>query len=137
MNFGNLAGSLENLSGGGGKAAMVSAVIGMIESHPGGFSGLVQSFEQQGLGAVVNSWISTGPNQPVSAQQVQQTLGNDQIQNVAQKLGVDSGQASNILAQYLPSIVDHLTPNGQVPSGGSNLTGMAENVLSGLIHKNI
>lgn len=137
MDLRNLAGSVGNLGQSGGNSAIVSSILGMIENHPGGISGLVQSFEQHGLGGVVSSWISPGPNQPVSAQQVQQAVGHDQIQEVAGKLGVDSGTASNLVAQFLPAIVDHLTPNGQLPASGTSIMSMGEGILSSLFHKNI
>lgn len=136
MDLRDLAGSAGAIFGQQGtNATVVNAVLSMIENHPGGIGGLVQSFEQNGLGGVVGSWIGNGPNQPVSPQQVQQALGNDQIQHVAGKLGVDSQQASSVLAQLLPGIVDHLTPNGQLPAPGSSLLGMGESILAGLLHR--
>jgi len=82
----------------------------------GGVSGLVQKFHDNGLGHVVESWIGTGANQPISPDQVHQVFGPQQIQALAQQLGVDPGHAAMGLAQLLPNLVDKLTPNGQVPA---------------------
>ncbi len=110
----NLAGgALGNL--GGGKGALVMAIMQMVQNQPGGIQGLLQRFQQQGLGDAVQSWISTGQNQQVSPDQVTQALGQDQVQQVAQQAGISHQEATSGLAALLPEIVDKLTPNGQVP----------------------
>lgn len=95
---------------------ILGAIMGLI-SHPqsGGLSGLLGSFHQQGLGDVANSWVSKGQNQPVSAEQVQRALGNERIQAFADQLGISHEQASGQLAENLPQVVDHLTPDGTLP----------------------
>ncbi len=82
----------------------------------GGVTGLVQKFHDNGLGHVVESWIGTGGNQPISPDQVHQVFGAEQIQSLAQQLGIDPSHAAAGLAQILPNLVDKLTPNGQVPA---------------------
>jgi len=84
----------------------------------GGISGLVQRFQNGGLGEIVNSWVSTGHNLPISADQIQEVLGSEQVQNIAGQLGVSTDHASGQLAEFLPQIIDKLTPNGAVPEGG-------------------
>ena len=88
----------------------------------GGLGGLVQSFQQGGLGDIVNSWVSTGQNLPVSAEQLQSVLGGSQLQEIAAQLGMGHEQAAGGLASLLPQIVDHLTPNGQLPANGDMLS---------------
>jgi uncharacterized protein YidB (DUF937 family) len=113
----------------GGNANVVCEVLSMVNNHPGGLPALVQGFEN-GLGGVVNSWMASGaPNQPVSGAQVQNVLGGQQLQDLAAKLGVSPEVASGLAAQVLPGIIDHLTPNGQVPAGGSNLMELGEGLL--------
>ena len=111
------------LAGGesGGNNGLVDVVMQLINSQPGGLGGLVQSFQQGGLGEVVNSWVSTGQNLPVSAEQLQAVLGGGQLQNIAAQLGVSPEQASGSLAELLPQVVDKLTPGGQLPQGGDLL----------------
>ena len=129
MSLLDVAGQLMGSGAQGGNAALLQTVLSMVNNHPGGLQGLVQSFEQQGLGGVVQSWVGNGQNQPVSGEQVQNVLGNDKVQEVASKLGISAGEASSAIAQVLPHVVDHLTPNGQVPASGSNLMEMGEGLL--------
>jgi uncharacterized protein YidB (DUF937 family) len=116
---------------GGSSNSLAHSVLEMINNHPGGLPGLVQSFHQNGLGGLVNSWISTGQNQPISGDQVQSVLGNEQVQQIAAKLGISPDAAKSKLAEFLPMIVDKLTPNGQVPQQ-SNLMEMGMNFLNSL-----
>jgi uncharacterized protein YidB (DUF937 family) len=82
----------------------------------GGLAGLVQQFEQGGLGNIVQSWVGKGPNQPVSPTQLQQVLGGTQLQALAAKLGVSPEAVSQQLSQVLPHVVNHLTPDGTIPA---------------------
>ena len=111
------------LGGGGaqsGQSAMINAVIGMLgnDAAGGGLGGLLSKFKQGGLGHVADSWISTGQNMPVSADQLGSVLGNDTIANIAKQVGLSHGDAAGQLSQMLPQIIDKLTPHGQVPQGG-------------------
>lgn len=85
----------------------------------GGLPGLVQAFENHGLGSVVSSWISTGANQPISADQITKVLGPERIQLIASKLGVAPETVTSQLSTALPALINHLTPNGTVPSGSA------------------
>jgi uncharacterized protein YidB (DUF937 family) len=114
---------------GGGNQNALGAVMNMVNNHPGGLPGLVSAFEQNGLGGAMSSWVSNGPNQAVSGQQVQGVMGTNAINEIAAKLGVPPEMASGIVAQVLPGIINHLTPNGQVPSSGSNLMELGEGLL--------
>jgi uncharacterized protein YidB (DUF937 family) len=95
----------------------VGALLQMVNNHPGGFSGLIATFQEKGLGGVVSSWVGTGANQPITAEQIQRVLSNEHIQQFAAKLGISPEQASAKIAEYLPQLVDKLTPNGQIPQG--------------------
>ena len=125
---------VSNAAGGGQQQGM-SLATGILEmftaKQGGGLQGLVQSFAQKGLGDIVSSWVSTGPNLPVSAGQLQKALGSDAIGSLAQKAGVAPEAASSILAQVLPGIVDKLTPEGQIPEGG-NLLEQGLSLLKGM-----
>lgn len=105
----------------GGNNALLDVVMQLVNNHPGSLAGLVQSFQQGGLGEIVNSWVSTGQNLPISADQLGAVLGGGQLQNIAAQLGVSPDQASGSLADLLPRVVDQLTPNGQLPQGGDML----------------
>jgi uncharacterized protein YidB (DUF937 family) len=125
--------NLENMamSKVGGSNPEVTAVLEMIQNHPGGVSGLVQTFHSNGLGGVVNSWIGNGQNQAITPDQIQQVLGSGQVQALAQKLGISPEQASSTISQLLPTVMDKLTPNGAVPEH-SNLLQMGESILASL-----
>lgn len=114
---------------GGGNNGLMDVVMQLINNQPGGLGGLVQSFQQGGLGEIVNSWVSTGQNLPISAEQLQSVLGGGQLQDIAAKLGVSPEQASGSLADLLPQVVDKLTPNGQVPEGGGDLLAQGLDML--------
>ena len=101
---------------GGGSDPMVAGVLELIQAHPGGLSGLVQTFHDKGLGELMSSWTGTGSNLPISADQIKQALGSDTVQKIAQKVGISQDIASLHLSELLPQIIDKLTPNGQVPT---------------------
>jgi uncharacterized protein YidB (DUF937 family) len=103
----------------GSSNPIISAALQMIQNHPGGLSGLLQQFHEKGLGQLVGSWVSTGQNLPVSPDQVQHVLGSEQVREVADKAGIPLELANSKLAQFLPQIIDKLTPNGQVPEHGN------------------
>lgn len=118
---------------GGGSANALRAVLSMVNNHPGGLPGLITTFEQNGLGGAVNSWVSNGQNQAVSGNQIQNALGAAQLQDVASRLGMPPQMASSVIAEVLPGIINHLTPNGQVPSGNSDLMALGEGLLRNFI----
>jgi uncharacterized protein YidB (DUF937 family) len=104
---------------------LASHLMEMIHNQPGGLSGLLQNFHDKGLGELVTSWVGTGQNLPISADQIQQVLGSEQVQQLAAKCGISSGAVSAQLAQLFPTVVDKLTPNGEMPTPSSLLeTGM-------------
>jgi uncharacterized protein YidB (DUF937 family) len=110
-----LTGSGENK-----QSMLLNTVMGMLTNQTGGQSGLaglVEQFASKGLGDIVNSWVGTGANKPITSQQIQQGLGADQINQLAQKAGVSPDVVSSHLAELLPKVVDKLTPTGQVPQG--------------------
>lgn len=120
---------LSKLTGGaqasGGGQQLAASVLQLLSNQQGGISGLLQNFQQHGLGDVVSSWISTGANMPVSGEQVQKVLGDEQVQAFAKSAGIAPEAASSQLAELLPGMVDKLTPNGDIPQGGDLMsTGM-------------
>lgn len=105
---------------GGASPDLLQAALGMLSNDgpAGGLPGLVQAFQQGGLGNVVQSWIGTGQNLPISPEQLQAVLGSDAVAQIAQRVGLDPSQLTAQLAQVLPGVVDKLTPNGQAPASG-------------------
>lgn len=107
------------LSGGEGQNPLLETIMGLVNNpETGGLTGLVETFKSNGLGDVVSSWIGTGQNQPVSGEQIQQVLGDEQIEQIAQKTGTSKEEVAGGLATLLPGIIDKLTPGGTLPEGG-------------------
>ncbi len=97
-------------------SGLAEAVINLLnDSRVGGIEGLLQKFQQSGLGDIFRSWISTGKNLPVSAEQIRQALGQGQVDQLSQKAGLSASQGPSALAQLLPLLIDRLTPDGKVP----------------------
>ncbi len=109
---------LGKLSGGGGQNPLLDIALSLI-SNPktGGLQGLVDNFKAKGLGDIISSWIGTGPNQPISKDQILSVLGKEQIQKMLERVGISQEEASGGLASLLPEIIDKLTPGGKLPDG--------------------
>jgi uncharacterized protein YidB (DUF937 family) len=108
---------------------LVSTVMQMINNQPGGLSGLVQQFHDKGLGGLVSSWVSTGQNLPISADQLQHVLGSEQVKELAARAGISPEAASSHLTQLLPMLIDKLTPNGQLPDASASTSTSASSML--------
>jgi len=104
-------GLLDGMLGG-----LIGAGINQMIQRQGGVQGLVNAFEQKGLGGIAKSWVSTGPNQPISSAQLQEVIGADNVTQIAGKLNVSPQELLTKLSELLPQHVDKLTPNGVIPS---------------------
>ncbi len=82
----------------------------------GGLNEIVAQLQKAGLGDQVASWIGTGANLPVSADQIRSALSSDQLAGIAASLGLHIDQLPQLLAEYLPKVIDAATPNGNLPS---------------------
>lgn len=111
-----LAGQAGQGATGGGMAGALGGMLGGQGSSTNGLAGLIGRFEQAGLGHVAQSWVGTGPNQPVSPQQVESALGSGQVQAMANQTGMAAPDLLSGLAQALPGIIDRLTPQGRLPT---------------------
>jgi uncharacterized protein YidB (DUF937 family) len=114
--LGDVLGGLTGDRGGGSGGAMgalLPILAGFLAS--GGLSKIMGGLKANGLSAQADSWVGTGSNQPVSGRDVEQAMGREQIQQIAQQLGVSEPQAADAVAQALPEVVDKVSPNGQLP----------------------
>lgn len=127
--FDTVVGALKGQSGEAGTGNLLDSIIGMI-NHPetGGLAGLVQKISEGGLGEQVASWVSTGKNLPVSAEQIQSALSSSGLQDIAAKFGINTNEVAGQLSGLLPQIIDKLTPDGKIPDSGD----LAQQALSGL-----
>jgi len=107
------------------KAAPLIGILSGLLTQCGGLQGLASKFSQTGQGDAFSSWVGVGENQTISSNQIQEALGSDQIRAMAARMGVDPNLASNFLAEYLPKIVDKLTPAGKIDPAADHQQGLA------------
>jgi uncharacterized protein YidB (DUF937 family) len=105
----------------GSAASVPEALVAALGDQQGGLGGLVQKFEAAGLGDTISSWVGTGDNQTVEPDALHGVLGSDVVQQIAAKTGLPVEQLLPQIAEHLPQLVNHLTPDGQVPSDSGSL----------------
>ena len=105
---------------GGQQAGQPAAIAGILQqllaANGGGVASVVSRFEAAGLGSNAQSWVSTGENQPVSADQIGKVFSPEQINAWSTQAGTTPEKMCAVLAEALPHAVDHVTPGGQVPA---------------------
>ena len=138
-----LLGSLMGGNSGGGSNPLLQIAMQMLANKGGGgtgggamdamggLGGIVSAFQKGGLGHLADSWVGSGENLPVSGDQLSQVLGADKIGQIASQLGMSQGDAAGGLAKILPDLINHVTPNGQMPANHS----MIEDALSMFMKK--
>ena len=82
----------------------------------GGLGGLLQSFQQNGHGDIINTWIGPGQNQPITPDQLHQALGPQAVDNLSRLTGVPAADLISELSRVLPGVIDRLTPQGRMPN---------------------
>ena len=101
-----LKGPLGGLLAGGAAGSVIS----------GGLGDLLKQLQQGGHGETANSWVGTGTNKPISPGDLAKALGADQIDSLASQSGMSKDELLSGLSQYLPQVIDHLTPDGRLPT---------------------
>src|ERR1700692_2774227 len=98
-------------------SAVLPVVLGEVlgNGSQGGLSAIVAKLQQAGLGDQGNSWLGNGHNPPLTAEQLQQVLGSDTVKQLAARFNIPVDQLGKVLAQYLPTAVDHASPDGKLP----------------------
>lgn len=112
---GNMLGKL-----GGEKGAIAQVAVDLFNQN-GGLPGVLEKFKAAGFSNEVASWVGKSANLPISAEQITQVLGSATIQTAANKLGINADEISTKIAEYLPQVVDRMTPNGEVSKDSGNL----------------
>lgn len=113
------------------QASLLPALIEQVRAYPGGLPGIIEKFQQEGLGGVIASWVGTGPNESVSPDQLNSVLGDDMVKGLAERSGLDISAVLGSLSVMLPSLVDQLTPDGAVPDGQADNSVLGS--LSGIL----
>jgi uncharacterized protein YidB (DUF937 family) len=107
--------SLKNLlrtASSGQAPALISAMLA--KTNFGNLQGLVDQLQQSGLSDQVKSWLSQGQNMPITPEQLRNALNSDQMRQIAEHFGVPADQALQMLADYLPGVVDKASPEGTI-----------------------
>ena len=137
--LGNILGSVASsiLNNGNNNQSVAIQLIQVLLQSQGGIEGIIKRFQESGLEGILKSWISTGENnQPISANQVVEVIGQENMSQAAEKVGVSELDASNLLAEYLPKMVDMLTPNGQLPDlNNLNVNDLMAQAAKGMLGK--
>ena len=135
----NILGSVASsiLNNGNNNQSVAIQLIQVLLQSQGGIEGIIKRFQESGLEEILKSWISTDEkNQPISANQVVEVVGQENMSQAAEKVGVSELDASNLLAEYLPKMVDMLTPNGQLPDlNNLNVNDLMAQAAKGILGK--
>jgi uncharacterized protein YidB (DUF937 family) len=111
---GNLPGNLGDLLKGGLGGLLAGGAAGTVLS--GGLNDLLKQLQDSGHGETAKSWVGSGQNHPISPKDLGSALGTDQINSLTSEFGLSRDELLEGLSQYLPQVVDHLTPGGKVPA---------------------
>ena len=123
--FDSILGAATGKTDASGEANPLIGMVTGLLAQSGGLQGLASKFAKGGQGNAFQSWVGMGENQPVSSNQIQNVLGAEQVNAIASRMGVDPAIASTFLAEYLPKIVDKLTPAGKIDPGADHQHGLA------------
>jgi len=104
--------------------------MSLLDQH-GGLDAVLDQFRRSGLGEQADSWVSTGPNKEISAEQLQKVLGTSAVSKVASELGLSQGQTASGLADLVPELINQLTPQGQLPQNHQDLIAKGLAMLRG------
>lgn len=100
---------------------LLQGVLNLVNSA-GGVQGIMNKFQQSGLGDQVSSWIGTGENKPITPEQLTRVLGQDKIDALARQSGIPVAKGGNALAEVFPALMDKLTPDALLPDKSQLLT---------------
>lgn len=105
-------------AGTGAGAGVLGALLPLIASFlkNGGLTKILAGFQQKGLSSQAASWVGTGDNERVSGAEIEEVVGADEIQAIAQQLGISEEQAADAVAEVLPQVVDRVSPEGELPA---------------------
>jgi uncharacterized protein YidB (DUF937 family) len=108
------------LGGSGGNTILITTLLPVVTNmlKGGGLNKVLSGFQAKGLSGEADSWIGKGENQSVSGDQLASVLGSARVGKIAKKVGASPNDTAGALAQLLPQVINHVTPNGQIPAKG-------------------
>lgn len=115
---GGSGGGLGGMLGSGGLGGLLSGGLGGLL---GGLGGLLGGARQHGMSSQVDSWVSSGPNQPASPQQLEAMFDQREVEAAARHAGTDRGTLMNEVGRVMPDLVDRMTPQGRLPQPGESV----------------
>ncbi len=138
-----MAGVLGNLMGGSGGNPILKMLLPMVlgggaagaMGNLGGLGGLLSKFSGAGQDDKVQSWVGTGPSQPLTGDEVHAALGDDVINQMADESGLPHEEVKSGVASMLPNLVNQLTPGGSVPDAGGLMNAAKGLDLSSILGK--
>lgn len=116
------------------RTRLLQAALSLVANNGqvGGLHGLAERFDEAGLGNVIHSWISDGPNIAISADELQQVLGERHLEQIAEETGYTEIEVAYRLSNMLPDLIDQLTPDGRIPRGGAgNMSALLDHFMGG------
>jgi uncharacterized protein YidB (DUF937 family) len=123
--FNSILGAVSQKHDATGEANQLMGIVGGLLAQSGGLQGLASKFAQSGQENAFQSWVGMGENQPISSNQIQTVIGSQQVDAIASRMGVQPAVASTFLAEYLPKIIDELTPAGKIDPAADHQQGLA------------
>lgn len=134
ITFNEVSKIFEGTAGDTQHQSLAIETVGLLARREGGLRSLVQDFEQNGLGHIIASWIGTGENLTISADQINRVMGSQCISDLAKRAGIAPEKVAGYLTKSLPNLVDTLTPEGKVGSTG-DLRSRSSEILAAFIPK--
>jgi uncharacterized protein YidB (DUF937 family) len=122
--LGNVLSGMLGSGSGTQQNPLLQAALQLLQQN-GGLEGVLGKFKQAGYGEQADSWVSTGQNMPISGDALSQALGQGQLGQIAQQLGLSRGDVAGGLASLLPQVVDRMTPQGEIPAGDTDMVAQA------------
>ncbi len=118
---------------GGALVAMLLPLAMQWVQRNGGLGGVLERFKQKGYSQQAASWVSTGANDALPAQAIDDVVGYDELSRLSQQLGVGSEEVSQGMAQIMPEVVNQLTPDGNVPDDSDEVLGRGITTLEQML----
>lgn len=130
----SILGAFDSVPGGipTGAGRLLPALLEQMRSYPGGIAGFLSALRQGGLGDAVSSWLGTGPNRAVSADELRQAMGPDMLQTIIRQSGEGEVGVLQGLTTLLPLVIDKLSPEGTLRDeelDANELNGMLSKVM--------
>ncbi|MDB5742578.1 MAG: hypothetical protein JWR68_893 [Polaromonas sp.] len=131
---GGMGGGLGGLGGKGAMMALLLPLAMQWVQRNGGIGGVLQRFQQKGYTQQAASWVSTDGNEELAPGAIDDVVGTEELSRLSQQLGVSTEEVSSGMAQILPEMVNHLTPQGSLPDDGDEVLNRGTTILEQIMN---